>query len=321
MANKKLALAMNRSLPPLNAARAFEAAFRHQSFARAGEELNVAPAAVSRHVRDLEIWLGLALFERKARGIALTDAGRRLGSALAPAFEAMATAFEAERPAAAPTQRVTVTVEPVFAQRWLLRRLADFRALAPEVELVLAPSDRLADLKAEGIDLGIRYGRGGWPGVEADLLTVVEVYPVACPAIAARLPAEPGPEALRPFTLLHEDGELWPRWGRFTGGEVTAAAPSGLMLHDTHLAIEAAALGQGIALGDSVLDFDDRAAGRLIRLTRAAMQDHGYWLVAPPRKRPSPAVRRFGDWLRARLRADMEEAARLPIHQGPAAGA
>ncbi|PWR18431.1 LysR substrate-binding domain-containing protein [Zavarzinia aquatilis] len=308
---------MSRSLPPLNAARAFEAAFRHQSFARAAEELNVAPAAVSRHVRDLEIWLGLALFERHSRGIALTDAGRRLGAALAPAFEAMAAAFEAERPAT-PTQRVTVTVEPVFAQRWLLRRLAEFRALAPEVELVLAPGDRLADLKAEGIDLGIRYGRGGWPHAEAELLTMVEVYPVACPAIAAQLPAEPGVEDLRRFTLLHEDGELWPRWGRFTGGEVSATAPSGLMLHDTHLAIEAAALGQGIALGDSVLDFDDRAAGRLIRLTRAVLQDHGYWLVSPPRRRPAPAVRRFRDWLRARLRADMEEAARLPVHQGPA---
>lgn len=299
-------------LPPLNAARAFEAAFRHRSFARAAEELNVAPAAVSRHVRDLEIWLGQPLFERRPQGVVLTPAGERLGAAVAPLFEALGAAFAAASPAPA-GQRLRVTVEPVFAQRWLLRRLGEFRAEAPEIDIMIDPTHRLSDLGAEGFDLGIRYGRGGWDGVEASLLAVVKVYPVACPEIARVLPPDPGPADLRRFTLLHEDGELWPRWFRFVGGEPSTAAPSGLMLHDTHLAIEAAALGQGVALGDSVLDFDDRAAGRLIRLTRAAMQDHAYWLVTPPRRRLSPAARRFRDWLAARLTADMAASATLPV--------
>ncbi len=283
---------MARTLPPLNAMRAFEAAFRHESFARAAAELHVAQAAVSRHIRDFEIWLGQPLFERHARGVRLTPAGRRLGAALTPLLDGLAAAIEAERPAAG---RLVVTVEPVFAHRWLLRRLSDFRTRHPGIDLVLDPTDRLVDLAAGEADLGIRYGQGHWPGVEAEKLVTVEIYPVASPAIAARLPPEPAMADLRAFTLLHEDSELWARWQRATEG-AGLPPPQGVMLHDTHLAIEAAALGQGIALGDSILDMDDRAAGRLRRLTRAAVRDHAYWLVGG-RKRSS-AARLFADWLR-----------------------
>ncbi|PWR20595.1 LysR substrate-binding domain-containing protein [Zavarzinia compransoris] len=300
---------MARTLPPLNAMRAFEAAARHESFARAAAELHVAPAAVSRHVRDFEIWLGHALFERHPRGLRLTAAGRRLGAALTPLLDGLAAAVEAERPRAG---RVTVTVEPVFAHRWLLRRLGDFRALHPEIDLVLEPTDRLVDFTEGTVDLGIRYGRGPWPGVEAELLVAVEIYPVASPALAARLPPEPTMADLRAFTLLHEDGELWARWQRATEGD-GAPPPAGLMLHDTHLAIEAAALGQGIALGDSILDLDDRRSGRLVRLTRRAVGDHAYWLVSAARRRlPAPA-RLFRDWLRGVIDAAVAESGGLPI--------
>ncbi|MFA5121291.1 LysR substrate-binding domain-containing protein [Zavarzinia sp.] len=300
---------MTRALPPLNALRAFEAAFRHQSFARAAAELNVAQAAVSRHVRDLEIWLGAPLFERRARGVALTLAGQRLGASLVPVFEALGAAVAAERADSAPA-RITVTVEPVLAQRWLLRRLMEFRTEHPEIEIVLDPTNRLVELAAEGIDLGIRYGDGPWKGVSAELLARVEVYPVASPAIAAQLPDEAGRDELRRFTLLHEDGLLWRRWFREESG-ADAPAPAGLMLHDTHLALEAAALGQGIALGDSVLDFDDRAAGRLVRLTRRAIDDHAYWLVTAPGRRLKPAAKLFSDWLVSTMAADMKAAAAL----------
>ena len=298
---------MTRILPPLNAMRAFEAAFRHESFARAAAELHVAQTAVSRHIRDFEIWLGQPLFERHARGVRLTPAGRRLGAALTPLLDGLAAAVEAERPA---THRLAVTVEPVFAHRWLLRRLGDFRARHPEIELILDPSDRLADFAAAEADLGIRYGQGQWPGVVAEKLVDVEIYPVASPDIAARLPPEPGMAALRAFTLLHEDSELWARWQRATEGP-GAPPPHGLMLHDTHLAIEAAALGQGIALGDSILDQDDRAAGRLIRLTRQSVNDHAYWLVGG-RKRSANA-RLFAEWLRQTMAEAMEAQAALPI--------
>jgi LysR family glycine cleavage system transcriptional activator len=296
---------MSRHLPPLNAARAFEAAFRHESFAKAAAELNVSHAAVSRHVRDLELWLGVTLFERRARGVGLTLAGQRFGAALVPAFDALERATATERPGQA-GKRITVTLEPVFAQRWLLRRLSDFQAAQPQVEIVLDPSNRLVDVGAEGVDMGVRYGQGNWPGVDSQLLARVDVYPVAAPPIAAQLPPEPTSEDLRRFTLVHEDGELWSRWFALIDGEGREPpSPPGLMLHDTHLAIEAAALGAGIALGDSVLDIDDLKSGRLIRLTPRSMPCHAYWIVTAPRRRLSAPARLFRDWLLATMAADL----------------
>lgn len=294
---------MSRHLPPLNAARAFEAAFRHESFAKAAQELNVSHAAVSRHIRDLELWLGKTLFERRAKGVGLTLAGRRFGAALVPAFDALEQATAAERASSHP-RRITVTLEPVFAQRWLLRRLGDFQAAHPDIEIVLDPSSRLADLGAEGFDLGIRYGPGPWPGVESQLLAKVEVYPVASPAIAAQLPAQPASADLRRFTLVHEDGELWARWFAMVDGASAPPPSPGLMLHDTHLAIEAAALGAGIALGDSVLDIDDLQSGRLVRLTPRSMPCHAYWIVSAPKRRLSTPARLFRDWLLSTMGAE-----------------
>ncbi|MCF4166875.1 LysR substrate-binding domain-containing protein [Zavarzinia compransoris] len=304
---------MSRALPPLNAMRAFEAAYRHESFARAAAELNVAQAAISRHVRDFEIWLGRPLFERHARGVRLTAAGRRLGAALVPVLDALAAAIESERPGA-PDHRVVVTVEPVIAHRWLLRRIAQFRARHGGIEIVLEPTNDLVDFTRATADFGIRFGAGPWPGVTAECLSEVEVYPVAAPEIAALLPPDPVMADLRRFTLLHENGELWSRWQRSTEAEAGAPPPNGLMLHDSHLALEAAVQGQGIALGDSVLDFDDRAAGRLLRLTRGAVRDHAYWLVRPARRRLSPSAQLLHDWLRARMAEDQAAAARLPLH-------
>ncbi|MDD3447070.1 MAG: LysR substrate-binding domain-containing protein [Zavarzinia sp.] len=307
---------MRRNLPPLNAMRAFEAAYRHESFARAAVELNVAQAAVSRHVRDFEIWLGHPLFERHARGVRLTAAGRRLGGALVPVLDALSAAIEAERPRAPGGRpRVTVTVEPVIARCWLVRRLGLFREAHPDIDIELDPTDRLTDFTDGTADLGIRFGAGPWPAVEAERLVEVEVYPVAAPAIAAQLPAEPTMADLRRFTLLHEDRELWARFERATGAAGPMRPPSGLMLQDAQLAIEAAAMGQGIALGDSVLDFDIRKAGGLIRLTRRSVSDHAYWLVGPRRRAPSRPARLFRDWLRETLAADMAEAALLPINK------
>lgn len=291
---------MTRQLPPLTAARAFEAAFRHESFARAAIELNVSHAAVSRHIRDLEVWLGVTLFERQARGVALTLAGRRFGNALVPAFDALEQATLAERRSQNPG-RINVTLEPVLAQRWLLHRLRRFQDAHPEIEITLDPTSRLVDIAAEGFDMGLRYGDGPWPGVDSVLLAPVEVYPVAAPEIARQLPPDPASADLRRFTLVHEDGELWSRWFAMVDGEAARPPPPGLVLRDTHLAMEAAALGAGIALGDSILDIEDLRSGRLVRLTARAMPCHAYWLVTAPRRRLSAAARLFRDWLVAEM--------------------
>src|SRR5262247_1321988 len=167
---------MLRRLPPLNALRAFEVAARHNSFTGAATELRVSHAAVSRHVRALEGRLGVTLFRRAKRGVELTDDGRRYLKAVSAAFEAIAEATEA---LAKPKDvRVRVSVEPAFAGRWLIHRLGRFQAAHPDVDVVLDASPQLVDLARDEADLAIRYGQGGWPGMQEDQLAPSCVYPV-----------------------------------------------------------------------------------------------------------------------------------------------
>src|SRR5262245_48241763 len=156
---------MARRLPSLNALKAFEAGARLESFTEAAGELFVTHAAISRHIRDLEDWLGTDLFVRTGRGVELTEAGRRFGGRLTPMFDAMA---EATREAAAQGQvrTLNVSVEPAIASRWLVPRLGKFRDLHPDIELNIDPSSRLVDFRSGEADLGVRYGLGGWPDVE-----------------------------------------------------------------------------------------------------------------------------------------------------------
>src|SRR4029079_12829971 len=129
---------MARRLPSLNALKAFEAASRHESFTEAAAELFVTHAAISRHIRELEEWLGTELFSRTGRGVALTDAGRRFGNRLTPLFDNMA---EATREAAAQgtVRTLNVSVEPSIASRWLVPRLGRFNELHPDIELNIDP--------------------------------------------------------------------------------------------------------------------------------------------------------------------------------------
>ncbi len=149
---------MGRRLPSLNALKAFEAAARLESFTDAAAELFVTHAAVSRHIRDLEEWLGTQLFIRTGRGVDLTDAGRRYVSRLTPLFDQLA---EATREAAAvgDVRSLNVSVEPAFASRWLVPRLGRFNELHPDIELAIDPTNTLVNFRAGEADLGIRYGR------------------------------------------------------------------------------------------------------------------------------------------------------------------
>ena len=168
---------MRRRLPPLNQLRAFEAAARPQSFSKAAEELFVTHAAISRHVRELEEWLGTPLFVRTGRGVVLTDAGRRYGARLTPIFDAIA---EATRDAMVEGDSSHLTVAPdgAFASRWLVPRLGRFNALHPDIELDVSPGEYFSDFHSGEDDVGIRYGPGDWPEVEAELLLKAKIFPV-----------------------------------------------------------------------------------------------------------------------------------------------
>lgn len=155
-------------LPPLNGLRAFEVAARHLNFRLAAEELGVTQGAVAQQVRGLEAQLGLQLFSRQNRALALTEAGRGYVANIRKAFELIADATEVLRPEPA---HLTISVTPTFATRWLIPRLPDFNAAHPGIDLRIVASDRIANFQTDAVDLAVRYGRPPFgPGLTAELL-------------------------------------------------------------------------------------------------------------------------------------------------------
>ncbi len=291
------------SLPPLNALRAFEAAARQESFVGAAAELHVTAAAVSHQVKLLERILGVALFHRLPRGLVLTEAGRAMLPELGRGFAHVARAVQAAREGGLAGQ-LKVTVLPSFAQLWLLPRLGRFLSARPEIEIVVLGSSRLSDLVREGVDLGIRYGPGRWPGVEALFLFSEETFPVCAPALLDGPPPLRRPADLRQHRLLHDwdltAGETWLGWPAWLQklGLSDLSPERGLQLPDSVMLTEAAVRGLGVAIGRTSLSGEHLAAGRLVRPFALTMKaDFAYHVVWPEGVAPSPRMRAFVDWL------------------------
>jgi LysR family transcriptional regulator, glycine cleavage system transcriptional activator len=290
---------MARRLPSLNALKAFEAAARHQSFTNAAGELFVTHAAISRHVRDLEEWLGTELFVRTGRGVELTDAGRRYGGRLTPMFDNVA---EATREAAAQgtVRTLDVSVEPAIASRWLVPRLGSFNELHPDIELAINPEARLVDFRSGEADVGIRYGLGRWEEVESVKLSDSVSFPVCSPKLVADRPGLT-PADLVNYNLLHEQRKQW--WADW----LTQAGVRGVedwrgTTFQGHLAIDAAESGQGFALGDQILCTDSLVDGSLVRPFSLDMKDHGsYFIVREKGSKESAPARAFREWLMAEM--------------------
>ena len=290
---------MGRRLPSLNALKAFEAAGRLESFTEAAGELFVTHAAVSRHVRDLEEWLGTELFIRTGRGVELTEAGRRFGARLTPLFDQLADATR-EAAAVGDVRQLKVTVEPAIASRWLVPRLGRFNDLHPDIELAIDPTNDFADFRSGEADVGIRYGAGQWTDVDAVKLTGAVIFPVCAPKLI-RDRTGLKPADLADFNLLHESRkEWWKDW-------LSAAGVTGIedwrgTLFQNHLAIEAAEAGQGFALGDQILCTDALAEGWLVRPFDFDIKDHWhYWIVRGKDRKETPPARAFREWLMSEI--------------------
>lgn len=286
---------MARRLPSLNALRAFEAAARYQSFKSAADELFVTHAAISRHIRDLEEWLGVELFTRTGRGVRLTEAGARYGRVLTPLFDQMAQETR-DVMAAGKARTLNVSVEPAIASRWLVPRLGRFNALHPDIELNINPDNRLVDFRAGEFELGIRYGIGPWDNAEIVKLSESVSFPVCSPALIKDWP-QIKPADLSNFILLHEQRKQW--WAEW----LTAAGVSGGenwrgTVFQGHLAIEAAEAGQGFALGDQILCTDSMTEGWLTRPFDLDLKDHGaYWIARAKGMKEIAPARAFREWL------------------------
>ncbi len=297
-------------MPSLNALRAFEAAGRHLSFSRAAEELHVTPAAVGQQVRALEAALETRLLQRVNRTLALTDAGRALLPGLGDAFGRLNQVVQdfqrrdLERP-------LTVTVPPSFAATWLVPRLTDFRRRCPDIEIRIDATNRVVDLLAEDVDIGIRYGAGQYPGLHSERLLDEEAFPVCSPALLEGEHPLRTPQDLRWHELLHVDDavstDFWPNWEIWlhSAGVGHLARRKGLQFSDTGMALQMAVKGRGVALGSRVLASGDLAAGRLVRPFDLGMSvQFGYWLVCPLAIADAPRVVAFREWVVGEARAD-----------------
>ncbi len=284
---------------PLNALRAFEVSARQLSFTRAAEELNVTQTAVSQQVRNLEQRLGVQLFRRLPRGLALTDEGEALLPALAESFQRMAQLLERFEGGRA-REVLTLGVVATFAVGWLLPRLRDFQQAHPFVDLRLFTHNNRLDLAGEGLDLGLRFGDGAWHGTQADLLVAAPLTPMCAPALALRLRSAVD-LAGQPLLRSYRASE-WSQWFQAAGvaGPVALRGP----VFDTSLALaEAAAQGAGVALLPARMFARDLQQGRLARPFALEVHTGGYWLTRLKSRAESAAMRAFRDWLLAACQA------------------
>jgi LysR family glycine cleavage system transcriptional activator len=308
-----------RRLPPLNALRAFEAAARHLNFSRAADELSVTPGAVSQQIQNLEDYVGVALFKRTPKGLLLTDPAQIALPALREAFDRLADAASMLT-AAVDGRRLTVSVAPSFAAKWLVPRLGLFETLHPQVDVWVSAGMELADFNSGEVDLAIRYGAGRYPGLEVVRLMPETVAPVASPELLERQPLNE-PSDLAHHMLLHDgspdaddscpDWTMWlaARWVKGVDGS------RGPRFNQSSLVIEAAVGGRGVALAKRALAQADLEAGRLVspfQITTAV--DFAYYAVYPKAKGRLPQVKAFVSWLVAE--AEAHEASLRTIDNG-----
>jgi LysR family glycine cleavage system transcriptional activator len=297
---------MPRRLPPLNSLRAFEAAARHLSFAKAAEELNVTPAAISQQVKGLEAFYDVALFHRATRALFLTDAGQAALPTLREGFDKLAEA--ANRISSHQSNSVlTISVTPSFAAKWLMPRLEHFVSAHPEFDVRLDATEDLTKFGADNVDAAIRYGSGDYDGFFSTCLMDEEAFPVCSPALLKGPHPLSSPEDLRHHSLLHVawrvQSELQPNWSMWlkaAGVQEDVNVNRGPRFSSEALSVQAAVEGLGVALTLHSLANDDLKAGRLVRPFAPSVSDETnffYHFVCPHPNIEIAKVKAFHEWL------------------------
>jgi LysR family glycine cleavage system transcriptional activator len=291
-------------LPSLQTLRAFEAAARFRSYSKAAEDLGLTHGAVSHRIRQLEQQLGVALFRRVGNTMVPTSEGARLEMQVRQGLSLLEQAFATKMSTPAARHRhVVVSSVPSLASTWLFKRLAEFRAEHPDIDVELRVSERLSDYRKEKIDVGVRLGLGGWAGLNAERLFEEALTPVCTPEYRDRLELNAPPDLAR-ATLLRNAWTPWVRWFRAVGLDWPEPA-SGPMFDDSPLLLRAALDGQGVALGRHWLAVDELRAGRLVSPFGIAVRDDfQYWLAWPTGRASNPDAILFRDWLKAQAAAE-----------------
>lgn len=291
---------MAQRLPPLATLRPFEAAARLESFSRAAEELHLTHGAVSHQVRALEEHLGTALFHRHGKRVSLTVAGRAYADRIRAALAEIARASEQAR-GGRRSNRLTVSVLPSFASRWLMPRLIRFMDANPAIEVNVMATNALANFAAEEVDVAIRYGRGPWPPLKSEKVADDEYFTVASPKFnKSRLPKTF--REMLGVRLIREDRDYWKEYFEAAGIKVDAPL-GGPSFNDASHSILAAARGEGIALTRRSLVGDDLERGALVKVFPLTIPSpESYHLVWPPELDDDPKILAFRAWVKAELK-------------------
>lgn len=290
-------------LPTLNGLQAFEATARHLSFAQAADELNLTPSAVSYQVRTLEDRLGVALFERLNRAIVLTEAGEMLFPDLREAFARMRGAVN-RLSADTPENVLVVSTGPSFAAKWLAPRLFSFMDEHPQIEVRISANLKLVDFNRDGIDVGIRFGEGNYPGLETRWLIGDELTVLGSPQFLAEhaiksphdVPAQP--LIIDDSLAFNPNSPNWEKWFQVTGVPLTESVRGVHFNHADH-AIDAAVRGTGLVLARTSLARSDMDTGLLVELfpELRISTEMAFYLVMPPMAGNKPKVQAFTSWI------------------------
>ena len=288
----------------MTALRAFEAAARHMSFAKAAAELNVTPAALSFQIKSLEEHLGQPVFRRLNRAVELTEIGRALAPGTTDGFETLGQAWRAAR-RLTETHTLTVTAGPAFTSKWLAPRLFDFVSAHPEIELRFSATFRLVDLERDSIDVAIRFSEREDETLYSQTIFEDWLTPMMSPEMAEQIQS---PEELRSLPLLHQDDVLflthpvdWPAWFRAAGlGEAPRGGPR---FGQADHALNAAAAGLGVVLGRATLAAGDVEAGRLVAPFPLAIRSSArYRIHCQNGAETRPQIAAFMEWVCAEAR-------------------
>jgi LysR family transcriptional regulator, glycine cleavage system transcriptional activator len=288
---------MGRSLPPLNALRAFDIAARTNSFTAAARELHVSQGAVSRHIAQLEAFLGVPLFRRDHSRAQLTTAGAEYARAIGTALDEVEKATHCMR--AMQQRPLRIKLFPSVAIKWLIARLAEFHGLHPEIDVRITTTPTLVRLDPAEEDFTIQIGNLPQPGVHYDKLISIELMPVGAAAYLQRLPPVLRPDDLLGHVLLSSiqrpnDWRLWFERAGVIAGEIR----QGLRFGNSALAYQAAIDGMGVVIAQKELVRDDLASGRLVPVHPfAAGNGEAYYLASAETAHTIAEVAAFRQWI------------------------
>ena len=292
-------------LPPLNAVRAFDAAARLGSYVEASKALHVTQPAIGRHVKLLEDWLGIQLFERTSRGVNLTPVGEKYHRKISAALQLIIEAGKEAQPRDA-ERWLRIMVVPGFAKRWLMPRIEAMRHLRPGLKFAIEPNSTFTEVDGKSADLGIVYGLDGEYADSREALICPRVFPICTPEYLASIDPIDSPRDLIKHELIHvDDGEWWNLW--FAAHDLDIHLKSDLLYVNNDHALSVAESGQGIALANEVLVRHELASGKLVRAIDDEVKLESYRVLTPSAELSADAVW-FIQWLKTELEKDFPQA-------------